>query len=318
MIENELRSGPPVSIGLPVYNGGDYLEECLESVRQQTYQNWECVIVDNQSRDDTSKIAKRFVEKDKRFQLHVNEKFVDQAENWNISFRIASKQAKYFKIVCADDWLFPEYLECMVPAMEAKREVGLCSSYRIDGARVGCGGLDYYHGSYFDGKEILIRHLKKELFVLGSAHTVLFRAETLKQLEYYPDIFRADVYHCDTVLAYDVLNISDLAFIFRVLSYTRRHNETYTAKVSARFETTFYLQDLALKKFMHLDRSLVAVYQTNKIDYAYYLLKMRLQRDKECVEWHNKYRKESFRWADYILAVFKRNMIARKLKKLMR
>ena len=44
---------PLVSVAIPVYNGGEYFEKCLESVLNQTYQNWECVINNNQSKDNT-------------------------------------------------------------------------------------------------------------------------------------------------------------------------------------------------------------------------------------------------------------------------
>jgi glycosyltransferase involved in cell wall biosynthesis len=315
MNQNELKDPPLVFIGVPVYNGGDYFEECLESIHRQTYQNWECAIIDNQSKDDTNKIAQKYVEKDRRFKLYVNDEFVDQTSNWNISFYKVNEQAKYFKIVCADDWLFPDYLESMVPVMEARTDVGFCSSYRIDGELVRCDGLDYYDGNYFDGKQILIKQLKKKIDITGSVNTILFRIETLKKLEYYPEIFRPDVYHIDTVLAYDVLNISNLGFVYKVLSYTRRHNETYTAKISERFKTGYYLQDMELQKFMHLDPSLKKVYKRNKLDYAYFLLKKKIS-DKKCIEWHKKYKKGKFYFNDYIWALISRNIISRQLKKI--
>ncbi len=87
---------PLVAIGVPVYNGGPYLKECLDSILNQTYQNWECVIIDNQSKDDTNKIAQEFVDQDSRFKLIVNEEFVDQTTNWNISYQKSSENAKIF------------------------------------------------------------------------------------------------------------------------------------------------------------------------------------------------------------------------------
>ena len=64
---------PLVSIGVPVYNGEQYLEECLNSILIQTYQNWECVIIDNFSTDNTNAIASEFVKKDNRFKLFKND-----------------------------------------------------------------------------------------------------------------------------------------------------------------------------------------------------------------------------------------------------
>ena len=58
-----------VSIVMPAYNCADYIEETLQSVLMQTYENWEVVVVDDQSTDDTKKIVKAFATKDKRIRL---------------------------------------------------------------------------------------------------------------------------------------------------------------------------------------------------------------------------------------------------------
>ena len=67
---------PLVSILTPVYNGADYLAECIESVLQQTYQNYEYIIVNNCSTDGTLQIALDYALKDKRIRVLNNEKFV--------------------------------------------------------------------------------------------------------------------------------------------------------------------------------------------------------------------------------------------------
>ena len=56
-----------VSIIVPCYNQGLYLKECLESILQQTYSQWECIIVDDGSSDNSEQIANSFSEQDSRF-----------------------------------------------------------------------------------------------------------------------------------------------------------------------------------------------------------------------------------------------------------
>lgn len=58
---------PLISIIVPCYNQAQYLDECLQSVVNQTYENWECVIVNDGSKDHTAETAKKWVEIDSRF-----------------------------------------------------------------------------------------------------------------------------------------------------------------------------------------------------------------------------------------------------------
>ncbi|MGV0939601.1 glycosyltransferase family 2 protein [Empedobacter sp. ULE_I140] len=58
---------PLISVIVPCYNQSIYMDECLQSVLNQTYQNWECIIVNDGSPDNTEEVALRWVEKDTRF-----------------------------------------------------------------------------------------------------------------------------------------------------------------------------------------------------------------------------------------------------------
>ena len=58
---------PLISVIVPCYNQAQYLDECLQSVLDQTYTDWECIIVNDGSPDNTEDVAKKWVEKDTRF-----------------------------------------------------------------------------------------------------------------------------------------------------------------------------------------------------------------------------------------------------------
>ena len=60
---------PLISVIIPAYNAEQFLDETLESVLSQTYENWECIIVNDGSTDNTEEIAKKWCEKDSRFRL---------------------------------------------------------------------------------------------------------------------------------------------------------------------------------------------------------------------------------------------------------
>ena len=108
------QNEPVVSVITPVYNGEEYLAECIESVLAQTYQNWDYTIVNNCSTDRTLEIAQAFASRDRRIRIHTNDRFAPVIENHNIALRQISPASKYCKVVFADDWLFPRCIEEMV------------------------------------------------------------------------------------------------------------------------------------------------------------------------------------------------------------
>jgi len=297
-----MNDKPLVSIGVPVYNGGKYLEECLNSIKDQTWQNWECVIIDNCSKDDTNDIAKKFEGSDNRFRLIKNTDFVDQTTNWNIAFKNLSNNAKYSKILCADDWIYPGHIEKMVEIMEKYPSVGICSSYRLDDIHSIGDGLDIYKGPFFKGHDILIGQLFYRYDLLGSVSTVIYRSEILKKVKGYPDIFKHNTYHIDTELSFEVLNMSDFGYVFQITSYTRRHNETYTNLISNRFNTGLYFREKEIFKYMGLDPELAKEYKKVRRDYAFMLIEKRFKGDKDCIAWHNKYldKERQFKTSDYL------------------
>jgi glycosyltransferase involved in cell wall biosynthesis len=288
-MHNNQISMPLVSIGVPVYNGEKYLAECLESIYQQTYTNWECFIINNKSTDRSPDIAVSFEAKDKRFKVITNSEFVDMTTNFNNTIKPISKETKYFKAVCADDWLFPEYLTRMVGLMEKYPEAGFCSSHKLDNTIVNCFGLDYYKGPLFHGKDVLFDQLMNKYDVTGSETTVLYRVEILKKISTYPVIFSDNSYHFDTELAYQLLNFSDLVFVFQVLSYTRRHEHTYTTQISRRFNTSLNFREDALFRYKSGNLQLEEEYRKVRAKYGWFLLIKKLSGDRKCLEWHHQH-----------------------------
>src|SRR5579862_8074133 len=94
-------SQPLVSIVTPVYNGAEYLSECIESILAQTYQNWDYTIVDNRSTDRSLEIARRYAQNDSRIRVHSNQEFLSVIANHNAALRQISSNSKYCKLVFA-------------------------------------------------------------------------------------------------------------------------------------------------------------------------------------------------------------------------
>ena len=126
-MEKETGNNPLVTVLLTSFNREKYISFAIESVLKSTYQNFELIIVDDASTDETVKIAKRFAEKDSRIKVYVNEKNFGDYPNRNKAASYA--KGKYLKYVDSDDYIYPNGLEVMVRSMEQFPEAGfgLCS-----------------------------------------------------------------------------------------------------------------------------------------------------------------------------------------------
>lgn len=216
---------PLVSVVTPVFNGAEYLEECIESVLRQTYQNWDYTIVDNCSTDATVQIARRYAARDSRIRVLVHDEFLRAIPNHNRAFAQISPQSKYCKMVFGDDWLFPECLERMVAVAEKYPSVGLVSAYAIEGRRVAWTGLPYPN-EFVPGRQICRQHLLESLYVFGSATTVMYRADRVRSRAAF---FNEGNIHADTEACFDLLKTSDFGFVHQVLTFTRVRERSLTA-----------------------------------------------------------------------------------------
>jgi glycosyltransferase involved in cell wall biosynthesis len=111
-----------VSVVIPCFNQGEFLEEAVESVKKQSYKNWECIIINDGSIDNTSNIAKKLVEKDSRI------KFFEQENQGLAATRnnaIEKSKGRYVLPLDADDKIGLEYLEKAVNILDSNLEMKL-------------------------------------------------------------------------------------------------------------------------------------------------------------------------------------------------
>jgi glycosyltransferase involved in cell wall biosynthesis len=294
---------PLVAIGVPVYNGAEFLDECLTSLCNQTYTNWCCIILDNCSNDGSGEIAKKFVHKDTRFIYESNDKLLDVMLNWNKVFSFIPAETRYFKIIPADDWIMPEFLAEMVSTMERNPKAGICSSYRIDDSKVRGEGLNWYEGNYFSGKRVLTDELNLKIDVTGSGNSVLYKVSYLKLLPKFPQIFSSESIHGDTELAYDLLSVCDLAFIYKVLSYTRRHEASITTRIASKLNTSACFRDNMFLKYADIIENFEGNYRQHRLSYATFYMKKLFSGDKKSLQWHTENLKNPILKTEIIAAI---------------
>jgi glycosyltransferase involved in cell wall biosynthesis len=121
-----MRTLPSVSVCIPVYRGEQFLAETIRSVLDQTYRDFELVILDNASPDDSGRIARSFA--DRRVRVETNLTTLPMTENFREAVRLC--RAPLIKLVCADDLLHPRCLEYQVGPMEADPGLAVVAARR--------------------------------------------------------------------------------------------------------------------------------------------------------------------------------------------
>lgn len=124
-------AGPTVSVGLPVYNGGDGLERALDSLLAQTLGDLQIVISDNASTDETQRIGEAYAAKDPRI-VYVR-KTANLGPRPNFESVLSLATGRFFMWLGHDDWLDPRYLERCVAVLTQRPDVSLA-----------CGAALYY------------------------------------------------------------------------------------------------------------------------------------------------------------------------------
>lgn len=116
-----------VLIGLPVYNGSNYLRNALDSIIAQSFGDWRVLISDNASTDETPDICQEYASRDARITVHRHPSNIGAAPNFNFVFQ--PKGETYFKWAAHDDVMLPDYIGACVALMDADPEVAMAHSY---------------------------------------------------------------------------------------------------------------------------------------------------------------------------------------------
>ena len=107
---------PIVSIGMPVYNGEQWLGDAIESILNQSYDDFEFIISDNASTDNTQDVCERYAAADPRIRYIRNDKNLGANPNFNKVF--TESRGTYFKWASCNDFLHPDMLNKCVAALE--------------------------------------------------------------------------------------------------------------------------------------------------------------------------------------------------------
>ena len=225
----EANYTPRVSIGLPVYNGEKYLETALDSILNQTYSDFELIIVDNASYDQTQQICREYGAKDKRIRYHRNKVNIGAVANFNRAFKFSS--GEYFKWAAHDDVLAPEFLANCIAKLDSDPSIVLCHS------KSGCidehgelVGIYNYKARSDSSKpherfgDLIAEHAHADSWVLLFG---LIRADVLRRTKLFGNYIGSDV----NLLA-EISLLGQIYEIPELLFFRRSHQQAYSNRAS--------------------------------------------------------------------------------------
>jgi glycosyltransferase involved in cell wall biosynthesis len=241
---------PKVSVLIPTYNYAYCLDEAVQSVLSQTLSDFELIVIDDCSKDNTDEVMQKYLS-DPRITYMRNEKNLGLVGNWNKCLTFA--KGDNIKLLCADDKFRNDLLEKMVNVMDKYPNVSLvaCNKemFGKSSARVKLP-LEHLHS----GREIIYNTLSTYGW-LGEPTCIMFRRANLTV-----GAFRSDVtWLPDWEMWLRQLNVGDAYFIPEPLAYVRNHAQQVTKTVMKKFINYFeeynMCRDIRDKKGYNIDTS---------------------------------------------------------------
>lgn len=213
---------PKISVLIPTYNYAHFLDETIQSVLNQSFRDFELVIVDNNSSDNTEEVVQKYLT-DPRIRYYKNPKNLGLVGNWNQCLTYA--RAEYIKFICADDVIHPEMLDKFYAVMELYPNVSLitCDKQLFDGMPW-LVELPLKHLQA--GKKVIFNTMNSKSWI-GEPTSVMFRKSNL-----FLGKFRSDyTLHVDWEMWNRQLTVGDCYIIPEALAYVRAHASQHTKAV---------------------------------------------------------------------------------------
>ncbi|HET6738863.1 MAG TPA: glycosyltransferase family 2 protein [Kribbella sp.] len=218
-----MTSHPRLSIGLPVYNGEDYLAQSLDAVLGQTYTDFELILSSNASTDGTDDICRDYARRDSRITFHRQERNIGAAPHHDFVFR--KSHGELFKWASGDDLWARDLVARCVALLDAHPDAILAHSYTaaIDGEDTVIQALEYpLHTDAPDAPE----RLRSMLFdgdlpgaIQADDFYGVIRADVLRNVKPHDSFYHADqVFMAEVALHGRFLQVPDWL-------YFRRHHD---------------------------------------------------------------------------------------------
>ncbi len=259
---------PKISVILPVYNGEKYLDESIQSILSQTFRDFEFIIINDGSTDNTLKIIKKYKKNDRRIILIDNKRNKGASESFNTGLKKSS--GKYISCFCADDISHPKKLEIEFKYLENNPYIFLVGS---SGIYINEKGGEIRRFRKYDNYKMLAWRLRKSCSIIFPS--ILFRNEGAAYLD--NNFSPADDYNLYFELLKKGKNLTNIPpFLVKI----RVHSESLS---SSKNKKQGEAKERVMEKFKNLEDN------TTFLEKAYYYAKLffhhlRTRNEKRIIE----------------------------------
>jgi glycosyltransferase involved in cell wall biosynthesis len=249
-----------ISVVIPNYNHAKYLVQRIESVLNQTYQDFEVIILDDCSSDNSREIIEQYKEHPKvKHIIYNGQNSGSTFKQWNKGFNLA--KGEWIWIAESDDKAKPDFLEKLVPNINSDPDLGIvyCESFKVNEE-------DEITGSWRDYSLALDKYLFHKDFKMKGLHyierflvhrnTIPNASAVLINKKCYLAVEGVDenIRNCsDWLLWLKILLISNVYYVAQPLNYFRYHEKSVIAKALKNRESDQYyeLYDRSMRKVFH-------------------------------------------------------------------
>lgn len=239
-----------VSIVVPVYNAEKYLEQCLNSIQNQTYKNFEVILVNDGSMDHSESICKGFVEGDSRFRYFLKSNGgASSARN----FGLDHVRGDFITFIDADDWVDENHLEVLINNIrENNSDMAVSSIKKFDSAD------NFSFRMYSNQEKYLLNYNKlnreeflvilPKLILASNSYKISVCKLFKKELAYETRFDNSLIYGEDTEFFFNLYcNMDSISYVDEVTYIYRLHDESSSSK----FGQLHMEQELAIYKKMY-------------------------------------------------------------------
>ena len=217
-----------INIIVPVYNAAEYLKELLESVFNQTFDDFKIIFINDCSTDDSEAIIKNYVEKyGDKIIYEKNASNLKQGATRNVGLEISEAHAAEFTaFLDADDWIEPDYLENMIlKAEQENADIVICGIERFDDVKRSTICLEAV-----DGRDIVLEdkeNMEALAFINPAPYNKLYRSSCIKGFR-YQSLKRSE----DTCYFFEILqNVNKIVYTHTVLYHYRIRENSLTGSI---------------------------------------------------------------------------------------